>query len=67
MKLSIQPLDSHGQPIREPTLTTWADFVTANDGFEPQEQVAMFRALTKREPYTLGGGAAGAFRISRVG
>lgn len=66
MRLSIQPLDSRGQPIGEPTLTTWADFITANDGFDVATLSEMHQVLLLGSGYRLGGGAAGEFRISRI-
>ena len=66
MNLSIQPLDSFGAPVGEPTLTTWEEMLKANDGFDPETLIEMRQALDIGAGYRLGGGAAGAFRISRV-
>jgi hypothetical protein len=67
MTISIQPLDTYGNPRGEPTLTTWDKMLEANDGFDPATLSDMRAALDMGSGYRLGGGAAGAFRISRVG
>lgn len=66
MNLSIQPLDSHGQPTGEPILTTWADFITANDGFDIATLAEMHAVLLLGSGYRLGGGAMGEFRLVRI-
>lgn len=65
MTISIQPL-SAGQPIGSPTLTTFAAFLLANDGFTEETVFNMRAALSMGSGYRIGGGAAGEFRISRV-
>lgn len=67
MTISIQPLDSHGEFVGAPILTTWDEFLIANDGFDHLTKLDMWGILNMGAAYRLGGGAAGEYRIRRVG
>lgn len=68
MTISIQPLDSHGNPTDKDYTEDWGAFLRANDGFldSPLMLADMLAALNMGSGYILGGGAAGAFRLKRV-
>lgn len=65
MTISIQPLKS-GQPIGPPTITTFAAFLLANDGFTEESVADMQRVLAMGSGYLIGGGATGEYRISKL-
>jgi hypothetical protein len=67
MTISIQPLDSYSRPVGEPTITTFAAFLLANDGFTEGTVAEMRSILSMGSGYLIGGGAAGEYRIRRVG
>lgn len=66
MTISIQPLDSHGQPTDKVFYSELGTFLDHNDGFTILEAARMWDILNMGSGYLLGGGAAGAFRLSRV-
>lgn len=66
MNISIQPLDSHGQPCGAAHKTTFVDFLLANDGFSIIEATDMKAILEMGSGYLIGGGAQGEYRLQRV-
>lgn len=66
MNISIQPLDSRGQPTDKVFHSDLATFLDHNDGFSVQEAARMRSILNMGSGYLIGGGAAGAYRIKRV-
>ena len=63
MTISIQPLDHLSRPIGEPFTSDWRRFVEANEGL-PQAEI--LDALSIGANYLLGGGAAGAYRLTKL-
>lgn len=66
MTISIQPLDSHGNPTDKVFHSEWSTFLEHNDGFTIQEATDMQAVLSMGSGYRLGGGAMGAYLLKRV-
>ncbi len=66
MTISIQPLNSFGQPTDKVFTSDLATFLDHNDGFAPQEVARMRAILSMGSGYLIGGGAAGGYRIKQV-
>lgn len=66
MTISIQPLDSRGQPTDKSFTSDWLTFIDHNDGFSIAEVAEMRAILTMGSNVLLGGGAAGAFRLTKL-
>ncbi len=68
MLVSIQPLDSHGNPTDKAFTSDWDRFIQMNDGFrdEPGTLRDMESVLRLGAGYIIGGGAAGAFKLKKV-
>ncbi len=66
MTISIQPLDSFGQPTDKVFTSDLATFLDHNDGFSILEAARMWEVLNMGSGYLIGGGAAGTYRLARV-
>jgi hypothetical protein len=66
MIISIQPLDTKGNPTDKSFTSDWLTFLDHNDGFSIQEVARMRDILMMGSGYLLGGGAAGSYRLSMI-
>jgi hypothetical protein len=67
-QVTIQPLDHLGHPTDKAFTENWDAFLRANNGFKHDLFTLgeMTTALRLGREYVIGGGAAGAFRLTRI-
>jgi hypothetical protein len=66
MTISIQPLDSYGNPTDKSFTSDYTRFLDLNDGFSIEQIAQMTSILNIGGNYLIGGGAAGGFRLKKV-
>ncbi len=66
MTISIQPLNSFGQPTDKVFTSDFVTFLDHNDGFSLAEAARIWEVLNMGSGYLIGGGAMGEYRLSKA-